>query len=329
MYLSAYGLRIFSSLPIPGLTVVSDVSEADVRVWLQSTPRLMREALDSASDWYVSYYRDEKNEPSLKVWRLDDGGWYRLRYCDGTEFFIAGSGSEVWATWPDSLTLEDTATYLLGPVFGFLLRLRGVTCLHASAIAVGDQAIALLGPAGAGKSTTAAAFAKLGYPVLSEDVVALEDRGDRFLTQPGYPVIRLWPESVNALYGAPDALPLMTPNWDKRYLDLTGKGYPFQRKQLPVAAIYILDERRDDPAAPFIEAVVPQDALVVLVANAYTNYLLDHEMRAREFDLLGRLVKNKPVRRVTPHADATKLPQLCQVILDDFHSLTGVVWRNG
>src|SRR5262249_61728973 len=108
-----------------------------------------------------------------------------------------------------------------GPIFGFLLRLRGVTCLHASAIAVDGRAIALIGPPGAGKSTTAAAFTQQGYPALSEDVVALCDLGDSFLVPPGYPLILFVPGSVQALFGSKDALPPLTPNWDKRYLDLT------------------------------------------------------------------------------------------------------------
>src|SRR5262249_22183040 len=152
-------------------------------------------------------------------------------------------------------TLEDTATYLLGPVLGFILRLRGVTCLHASAVAICDQAIAILGPAGAGKSTTAASFARAGYKVLTDDIVALDERGDAFLVQPAYPRVRLWSESVNALFGTEDALPLLTPTWDKRYLDLQANISCFQEHPLPLAAIYLLDKRSSDPAAPFIEAV--------------------------------------------------------------------------
>src|SRR6185437_2076265 len=105
-----------------------------------------------------------------------------------------------WAAWREPLTLEDTSTYLLGPVMGFVMLLRGVVCLHASAVAIGEGAIALVGPAGSGKSTTAAAFAERGYRVLAEDVVTLDDRGYRFLLQPGYPCIRLWPAAVKALY---------------------------------------------------------------------------------------------------------------------------------
>ena len=44
-------------------------------------------------------------------------------------------------------------------------------------------------------------------------------------------------------------------------------------------------------------------------------------MRAREFELLGRVLQHVPLRRVTPHADALKLPKLCDRILADFESL--------
>lgn len=273
--------------------------------------------MSTSEAWYVSGSQDDGSEPLLRIWKLDEEGYFRFRYGDGTEFFLTASGDKIWATWPDSLSLEDTATYLLGPIFGFLLRLRGVTCLHASAVAVDGRAIALVGVAGAGKSTTAAAFSQQGYPVLSEDVVALRDQGDSFLVQPGYPLIRLWPESVRALYGAEDALPPLTPNWNKRYLDLTQNGGEFQRQPLPLAAVYVLDERSDAAAAPFVESIPSQTGLITLVANTYANYLLDREMRAREFELLGRLVNNLPLRKLTPHSDPARAPELCRFILDD------------
>jgi hypothetical protein len=234
-------------------------------------------------------------------------------------------GTELWAAWPDTLTLEDTATYLLGPVFGFLLRLRGVTCLHASAVAVNGKALVLLGQAGAGKSTTAAAFARIGYSVLSEDVVAICIQGNDYLAQPGYPLIRLWSDSVQTLFGEPHALPLLTPNWDKRYLDLTKNGDRFQTEPLPIAAIYYLDERLDDPAAPFVGEFPPGQKLITLVANTYTNYLLDKTMRAREFEILGQLLSLAPFRRITPHIDSERLQDLCQAIIEDFicHSRKG------
>lgn len=290
-------------------------------IWLESVPDWLEDRLAAQQAIrHSSPYQDEQRKPSLQVWEIA-GGYFHLLYADATEFIVNSSGTEIWARWPGELTLEDTATYLLGPVMGFVLILRGITCLHASAFAFDDKAIALLGPRSAGKSTTAAAFAGLGYSVLTDDVVAIDDRGDSFLIQPGYPRLRLWGDSVNALFGAIDALPLLTPNWDKRYLDLMSRDYEFQQKPLPLAAVYILGERSDDPAAPFVEAVTANAGMMALVANSYATNLKDKTMRAQEFDLLSRISARVPLRRVTPNADAAHLSRLCEVIIDDFHTV--------
>lgn len=266
--------------------------------------------------WFVRPNEQPGADPRLIVWRLRNG--FHLRYADGTQFAVDHAGTRIWATWPAStLTLEDTATYLLGPVMGFVLLLRGCISLHACAVAVEDRAIALVGPAGSGKSTTAAAFAERGYAILAEDVVTLQDRGDEFLVQPGYPSIRLWPSSVEALYGTAATLPRLTPTWDKCYLDLTQEQYEFQQQPLPLAAIYLLGERQADRATAVSE-LAPTERLLSLVANTYATYLMDKTMRAREFEILGRVLKSVPLRKVTPHSDPAHIGELCQTIIEDF-----------
>jgi hypothetical protein len=134
---------------------------------------------------------------------------------------------------------------------------------------------------------------------------------------PAYSHLSLWPDSVQMLYGSPEALPRFIPNWDKRRLDLGNQGTRFESRPLPLGAIYLLGERRPDPA-PFVEAVRPVAALLSLVADTYANKILDRDMRAREFELLGRLVTTVPIRRICPQSDATRLKDLCRVIRDDF-----------
>jgi hypothetical protein len=270
---------------------------------------------------YVADYNDEAGEAVFRVFRLLGGKYYRFSYADRTEFLLDQNGTRIWAAWAEPLTLEDTTTYLLGPIMGFVLLLRGLVCLHASAIAIGDEAIALVGPAGAGKSTTAAAFSDRGYSILAEDVLTLDDGGDRFLVRPAYPCIRLWPASVKALYGNANHLPKLTPNWDKCYLDLTERPQQFQSEPLPLAAIYELSERCEEPRAPFIEPVGHTAGLMSLIANTYATKLIDKEMRARQFDVLTRVLNNVPLRRVTPHRDPARIPELCDAIVNDFESI--------
>jgi hypothetical protein len=184
-------------------------------------------------------------------------------------------------------------------------------------VAVDDRAIALAGLPGAGKSTTAAAFGCTGFPVLSDDLVALADKGAQFHAPPGYPRVNLWPDSVLALFGSEDALPRITPTWDKRYMPLGQNGHLFALKPLPLGAIYILDSRDMALTSPIVEEFSGEEAFMALVANTYVNYLLDQGMRRTEFDVLSRVVSEIPIRRVRPPAEPSAIFDLCKAIAAD------------
>jgi hypothetical protein len=216
------------------------------------------------------------------------------------------------------MTLEDTLTYLLGPVLGMVLRLRGLTCLHASAVSLGGRALLVCGPAGAGKSTTAAAFAARGRPVLADDVAALERGAGGFTVRGAYPQLRLWPDAVRGLYGGAAELPPLTPNWEKRFLDLAAAG-AFEPGPLPLAAVYLLSGReRDD--APRIEPVAPTQAVLALIANTYVGWVPDAAAQGRDLALYGRLAREVPVLRAVAHADPARLPELCALLEADAHA---------
>lgn len=313
-----YGLGVVANKIIPGVPSSSTAAD-DLRIWFGYLPSWLAEVKSTQIETsFVADYKDEVGEPVLRVFRLVEGKYFWFRYADKTEFVLDGAGTEIWASWPMSLSLEDTCTYLLGPVMGFVMLLRGVVCLHASAIAIGNQAIALLGPAGSGKSTIAAAFSQQGYSILAEDVVTLDDDLDRFLVRPGYPCIRLWPASVKALYGSETHLPKLTPNWNKCYLELNDR---FENRPLPLAGIYHLNNRSEDPTAPFVETLDKSEGLMSVIANTYATKLMDKQMRMREFGLLSRVVSNVPLRRVTSHTDPVRIPELCRRIVSDHESI--------
>jgi hypothetical protein len=289
-------------------------------MWIGTVPRAEFPDLPEVP-WYASPRDVVAEEPSLRAFRTEDGAFYRLAYADGTEFRVDAAGTRVACTWPAALTLQDAATYLLGSVCGFLLRLRGLTSLHASAVALGDRSVAICGPAGAGKSTTAAAFASRGRPVLADDVVPLLDRADGVFVQSAYPHLRLWPDVLPAL-GTGDLPPLVphTPGWDKRFRDLAAEG-AFHEAPLPLGAVYLLGGR-ESADAPRLEAVPRPEAVLQLVGNAYMGWLPDAAARARDLAVLGRVARTVPVVLVIPHADPHRVGDLCDVIEADFAART-------
>jgi hypothetical protein len=311
---SAYGLRIATTGIIPGLALNEESAGSDIEIHLNDGTELPHPS--SCELLYTSENLDRWGSPLLRVGRLHHGA-YIFSYSDGVRFAIDSHGREIVAGWPEGYALEDAATYLTGPVLAFALRLRGWICLHASAVAIEDRAIALVGSPGAGKSTTSAAFAKNGYAVLSDDVVALADEGDSFRVQPGYPRVNLWPDAVSALFGSEDVLPRITPTWDKRFLPLDEARFRFESRALPLSVVYVLGPREPGRSACRIGPVSPPSAVIALVANTYLNYLLDKEMRSSEFGVLARLVNQVTVRFIEPPDAAFRLSEVVDEICAD------------
>lgn len=317
-----FGLNLRSNLPLPGAYPDnSSNKECDIEVRLGLRPYRDEESSNHSEELtYVSADTNAAGEPALRISSVDHGAYARLAYEDGTQFWLDRKHQNIWVTWASTSSIENAASYLLGPVLGLALRLRGVTCLHASAVAFENQSVAFVGPAGAGKSTTAAAFARQGYGVISDDIAALAEREGAFHVMPAYPHLCLWPDSVKMLYEAPEALPRLLPDWEKRRLGVGDRGTRFERRCLPLGAIYVLGERQPDPA-PFVEAMRPQSSLLALVADTYANKILDRDMRAREFAVLGRMAATIPIRRVHANEDAARLESLCKVVREDLDSL--------
>ena len=285
------GLVIHADAPLDGLRCLDALETPDVRVSMRGT--IGMPSADEAGDpWFVSPYCDERGVPLLTIWTVATG--YLLHYAEGTRFLVSAAGDDVDAWWDAPLTEADATDYLLGGVLAFIVRLRGRVPLHASAIVIDDHAVLFAGAAGAGKSSIAAAFAILGYSVLSDDVVVMEDSGGGVRAHPSHARLSMWPDSARSLFAA-TSLPAHSQVYDKRRLDLCEHGYRFHDRAVPVSMICILAPRTAVGRRPEMRALRPQTALMTLVSHTYSNYLLDAPMRAREFDELGRVAASLPV----------------------------------
>lgn len=223
------------------------------------------------------------------------------------EFLVADGRHIVVEPHHDAVD-EALRLSVLGPVFALLLQQRGLLTLHASAVAVGGEAIAFLGGHGWGKSTMAAMFHARGYPVISDDLAALT-RDNRLV--PGYPQIKLWPDAVGALGHASEQLPLVHPDVDKRALRFS-QGFAHQ--PLPLKRLYLLGRG----SAVAIEEIPPGQALEQIMAHRFCNRfgagffgavdLRDHFLHMTD------LVRTVPLRHLLRPATLREDPGLVAVI---------------
>jgi hypothetical protein len=316
-----YGLRLECDRPIPGLVPGGGDSQRPADIVVRSIAEDPSEHEKTSADetlWYVTDILDADGNPALKIWKGKQRGGYRIRYSDGLTFFVDAAAQNISIRCPEDMPFEEAALFFVGPILGIVLRLRGVTCLHASAVRIGDSAVAFVGDEGAGKSTTAALFAQKGHAVLSDDIVALSERDGEFIVSSAYPYLNLWPQSVEMIYGSAGEASFIPPDSDKRQVQLDGRESGFQREAMPLRAIYMLEDRSSAPDAPRVEPLGPQESLVALAANTYGNKILDAQMRAQEFRFLGRVVTSLPVRRLIPGDNASRLPRLYESVINDF-----------
>jgi hypothetical protein len=306
---------------VPGLDALDAEPPFDMHLHLGERPEDVDfpAEKDIGAPWYISPDTGMNGLPNSRVWRIQQGRYFRFLYDDETEAFVDRRGSEIWMQWPAQFSIEEVLPYLLGQALGLAQRLRGTVCLHASAVLIEDRAIVVTGPAGAGKSSAAAAFLRLGYPVLADDVVPVVRQEGAFQVRSSHPRLWLRPDVVERLYGSREALPQLTPNWGKRYLDLRQQPQGFIDRTAKLSVIYRLGDAFD-AGQSFARPLSPQTALVQLAANSYVNYLLDQEMRVQEFTFLGQLVKTIPVRQLQRLPTGPDPTLLCEGILEDYHS---------
>jgi hypothetical protein len=319
-YYQIYGVTLSSNIPLPILIPSSSAETADINIHLTesecSAPCNFKE--DCPGGWY----RQQKA----------DGIYHRLLLYSSKERLeveIAPNGQQIWMSWIN-LPLAEVTAILIGCVLGTALRLQGKICLHSSVIAVDNGAIAIVGAKGAGKSTTAAVFAKQGYSVLADDIAVLTDCDDVFLVQPGYPRLRLWKSAVDALYGSSESLSRVFSQTDKHFVELNQSSIPnasswrFFPQPLPLKAIYILGERQQSLASPHLEVLIPQFGLMHLITHIYPQSLkLERNMQAREFTLLGRLATAVPMLQLHRRDSLSELPNICEVMLSNISETIG------
>lgn len=312
----AYGLTLTSDTKIEGLgRESSNCTQSDVALTVGREPDWVAAHLSSLPG-HARPNSIERPESGLTVTSFEVAKCFDLAYADGTRFVVQGRGSRIWGTYPPPLTVADLSTYIVGPIMGFILRLRGVTALHASSVCIGGRAVVLCGESEAGKSTTAAALALNGSSVLAEDISAIREENGELYVEPGYPRVCLWPDAVEKLFGSAEALPQLTPAWEKRFLPLEERGR-FEAERRPVGAVYLMAPRVEDANTPRIEDLSKREAVVELVQNTYMNWLLDRKQRGAELDLLAKVVSKVPVKRIVPHKDLASISALCDLIIAD------------
>lgn len=276
----------------------------------------------------VAYFEEKPRQQAplaaeaFHIWRMPDGTeWalffrsasgYLVRFPGLADFDISLDGGQVRA-WPTPGTSGATLQQLhLNQVLPLALSKQGRIVLHASAVDIGGQAVAFVGPSGRGKSTLAASFATHGSGFLTDDGLQLAWRGENLIVLPSHPSIRLWEDSRAALEADTlEAAPAVAYTSKARYL--AGAGLAFCAEARPLRRIYLLGASSAD--APQLNRAKPADAMMAMVRNSFLLDIEEHDMLARHFTDFARIAE-MPIHYHLDYArHYDELPRLREIII--------------
>jgi hypothetical protein len=276
-----------------GLVFASDIAFPDVAAAYAGSPAVrfvMARGLD-ATGW-----RGETGRPGAdgRPWLVVSrrGREYRLRFGETADFVLQAGGRTISVYRRAGTSLSALRHVALNQVLPLVLGHRGQTVLHASAFAMDGRAIALMGPAGAGKSTLVASFAANGRPMMADDAVRLRRRGTLVTAIPAYNDIRVRRDTFAMLRRA-------------------RKPLPFFGDPLPLSAMYVLARG----SRIRIDRLSRRESLIELLRYSFALDVADRRLLLAQLD---RLTRDLPgVRRLTYPRDYRSLPRVRDAIAAD------------
>ncbi len=292
----AYGLTIHSELPLPQLMESMSITSPDIVVNYGNVPESLDNVTDSGVDWQVS---DEQF--LLKI--------------EGVATYWASSSAEVWIDRHPDASDDDVRLWLLGSTLGFLLHLRRILPLHASAICTDKGAVLFTGISGAGKSTTLAAMVQQGYAMLADDVSGIVlDEKNRPLVLPAFPSSRLFADSAAKLKRSTEGVSQVKASLNKYLFPIDN----FCAESLPLYRVYVLTNNgQSEIELQPVEKDIYK--LSYFLLNTYRKRFVKATGWEREqFKLISQAIHKTPVIKVTRPANAFLLDELVDRLEADF-----------
>ncbi len=207
---------------------------------------------------------------------------------------------------------------ILGAALAVVLHQRGFAVLHAGVVGLNGGAVAFVGGSGWGKSTMVAAMHDRGAKLVTDDIAAIEMLGTEApVVHPGFPQIKLFPDSISRFGGDPEAMPILDPAADKRGRRLEDA---FVQDVLPLKRIYVLARRDEDE----IVDLAPSEALVELVRHTFPVVSRVVELTgaaAAQFPQCVRLVDQVPVCRLAREPGMARISEVARLV--EQHAASG------
>lgn len=296
----------------------SKIGSADLFYEVRLKGRL--EPWEQTDTVYRSPYLELDGTPRSVIQRRST--LYRIHIASVAQYDLAPT-SIICYPYP-STPKKTLAAHLLKSLLPLWLEQRGIATLHASAIEVNGRGVAFISHSGNGKSVLAATFMQDEYPLLTDDVLAIEQRDSTLIGYPGYPEMRLWPVEAEHFLGYYETLEQVLPTVSKRHVPIGTGGFGcFSEIPCPLACLYLL-ERRTVAKGGQID-IIPLSRRISMIEMMRRSFIAPVAeamgLAHSRLDLFANIARQIPVRQLVYPDGLEYLPALREAILKDIRSL--------
>ena len=251
----------------------------------------------------------------LAYGRQDSYHW--LRFPGFADFCISANAREISCHPLPGIPSETLRHLLLDQVLPRCLAHQGKIMVYASAVQFEQGLLLFIGDSGAGKSTLAGNFHRAGQPAVSDDCLWVKEDKDRIVAVPSYGGLRLWEDSLQALFSAEQDTHSMAHYSSKRRVPLSENDLPGFNNGIPVLAVIMISPPGQTSSSEIIlERLAQREAFIALLKQTFQLNLSDLERVARHVEALGRIVPRVPAYRLSMPRDYALLPLVRQKILE-------------
>jgi hypothetical protein len=244
---TAFGLDLDSETTLPFL------GDAGEGAGTLPTGRPLRIAYGEAAPPWPREARlvsDERGRDGEVIFQIEAGEpGYRFQGPAYGCTVLSADGTEAQGA-PGEEGFEGWQRLLVAQVLPFAAALQGLEVLHAGAVVVDGEGVALSGPSGSGKTSLSLALQRRGAELLADDVLAVERVGDGLLAHPGAPIsgIDLAEAERLGAQGGGERTGVLAVNAREQVARAALVSGP-----VPLGALFLLDRRQEGPEQPSFE----------------------------------------------------------------------------
>lgn len=184
--------------------------------------------------------------------------------CQGKGYFHL-DGEQFGIDWSADGT--PASHYFQSMGLALWLELQGVVCLHGNALTKGERTLVLVAPSGTGKSTLSSALLQRGYELLTDDMVALHRQAEEYLIYPSWPVMRLWPDSIENVLRESASHAKVHADFNKQIVPLQRSAQKNTQKNLTEILLLKREDRVANQSGVHIRTLRGTEAVMTLLKN--------------------------------------------------------------